>query len=98
MKMEQIKEILGQLPEVSPTLKACKSGSISLIINLPEDNNIGFDVKYSFNGLQVTKFKREPYKTYDLSTGYEKLTAKQRDYVHQYLIKTYLPEYDYLIN
>lgn len=95
MKLKELESALNLLPKNKPVLKDIKGSYITLIIN--ETDNVGYDVKFDYKSLSITKFKREPYKTHDLLTGYEKLTIKQSTFIRHYLLINYFPELEYLL-
>ena len=97
MKLKEIESVLNQLPKLEPALKDIKGSTISIIINDKDDNNVGYDVNFHHSGLRITKFQREPYKTYEIMSAYEKLTVKQSNFVRHNLISNYFPELDYLL-
>lgn len=94
MKYSDIEQILESLPKCEPALKSYKGSTFCFIIN--ECDNVGYDVTLDYNGLRITKFKRDPYKTLDLMSGYESLTIKQVEKIRSHVITTYFPELDYL--
>ncbi len=95
MKYSDIEQVLESLPKCKPALKSYKASSFCFIVN--ECDNIGYDIVLTHDSLRITKFKRDPYKTFDLMTGYESLTMKQVEKIRVHVITTYFPELDYLI-
>jgi len=97
MKIQEIKDKLNLVPKTTPQISDLRGSYINIIVNSENDNNIGFSIVLTNDGLVISKFMREPYRSYNIMTGYEKLTIKQRDYIRKYLIETYLPQFEYLL-
>jgi hypothetical protein len=90
MKKADIVQNLNQLDSFpNLTFKWYKSPiNFGFILRSPCDLK-GVDVQFSHYGLKITKFLIEPYKTFDIMTGYEKLTLKQRDFISDALLTKY---------
>ncbi len=95
MRMSEIQTVLDLLPAYKPAIKSNKGTMFCFIVN--ESTNVGYDVTLDSSGFSVVKFKRDPYVTRDLMTGYESLTMKQLDAIRSHIIKKYFPELDYLL-
>ncbi len=90
MKKSDIIQNLEQL-EKYPVLsmKWYKSPvNFGFILRSPCDTK-GVDVQFTSYGLKITKFLIEPYKTYDIMSGYERLTLNQRKIISDALINKY---------
>jgi len=98
MTMVEVKSFLAYMPLRKPALASYKNSSIALIVNSYLDENIGFDLALDGRSLRITKFQRQPYKTYSLLSGFDNLTVKQASEVRRYLIAKYFPELHYLLN
>ena len=96
--MVEIKSALAFMPFRKPALSSYKNGSIALIVNSYLDENIGFDLTLDGRSLRITKFQREPYKTFSILSGFDNLTVKQANEVRRYLIAKYFPELHYLLD
>ena len=95
MKLADIKKALETISG-TPSIAGCKAGNMTLIVN--ESENVGYDVKFMFpSSLEIKKFKREPYKTFDIMTGYERLTLKQGQFVRGELIRKFFPDLEYML-
>ena len=98
MKMQEIITNLEQVPLLKPALKDLRGSTIFLVVHDPKNDNNGYDLSLSDGRLRITKFQRDPYRTFDIMTGCESLSHNQRGKVRQYLIKNYFPELSYLLN
>lgn len=97
MLMNQLVDNLNMIPKETPALKTHHKSTLSLIVNDPKDNNIGYDVTFSLRSLKIVKFKRDPYMLKDIMTGYESITSKQNEVIRKHFIENFFPELKYLI-
>ena len=98
MKIQEIKSALDSLPKGKPALASHKNGMFSLILNLENNSNIGYQFDLCHNYCRIEKFMRVPYRTTNILNGAVKLTTKQYQFLRQYIITNYMPELDYLLN